>query len=500
MMMNKERYIAQTESLVNGLLREAIGYRVMSQIPYYKGIVGYMVEVPLMWIRHSRFPILFVAYERDNGNVLADIVKQLQIASVTEYFAILIVIPRETAGGNEANELRQIVSNSVYYHDFVVLDQNHLRSIISQNNSQRLIEIILSQGVTLSNLSPYITKGPVPTNMFFGREKEIKQIAQTISSRDFSIVGGRRIGKSSTLLRLNSIWRSDDRYFVTYLNCEEQFTVDDFLFVLTEELPVHSGEVSVKGLRRFIDLSQEAHKNQQLVFLFDEVDRLIEHDAKINNGKLVRTFRGLSQEGKCRFVFSGSRTLFHHLHDASSPFFNFSQPIALKPLSERSISEIIRKPLQQFGIEFLDEDQLIKNVIEVTSCHPSLVQWLCNEMLKEIADGHVSSDTILSIASSAPFAEHYLETAWGDAKPIEKLLTALVDTPTFSVEDIYSRVAAYGIDNEEIRDAFRILEMYALIERVGDTYKFVLTQFPYVLRKVEHIPLLLDNLRQQLEG
>lgn len=499
-MNNREAFVEQTKILINGLLREAIGYTVKFQVPYYRGIVGYMVEAPLLWIRHSRFPIFFVAYDQRNPDVLSDIVTQLQMANVTEYFAILIVVPTQQGTGNEAEELRHIVANSVYHHDFVVLDHHHLRSIIAKNSSQRLIEIILTQGVEFSSLSPYVIKGPVPENMFFGREKEIKNISQTIHNRDYALVGGRRIGKSSTLLRLNRLLENDPRYFVAYLNCEEQFAVADFLAVIMDEFAHDAQEVSPMGMRNLVAELREAHQGKQIIFLLDEVDQLVNDDASTQDGRLFRTFRGLSQEGKCHFVFSGSRTLFNHLHDPQSPFFNFCQSVPLKPLSEKGVAEIIRKPMQQLGIDLPDEDALIDKVINLTSCHPSLVQWLCHRLLQDVNGRHVTASDLTAVAATPAFSEYFIETAWGEATPLEKILTMLVDKPQFELSELVESAAHYELnDKMKIRDGLRILEMYALVERQGQSYRFVLTQFPDVLRQVENVPFLIESMLTQVE-
>src|SRR5262245_31800460 len=204
-MVDKNQFVTLTEQLVNGLLREAIGYRVEYPIPYFQGIVGYMLDAPMLWIRHARFPILFIAYDPRNPDVLSTVIKQLEIAKATEYFALLVVVPTRDGTGNEAEELRLSVSNSAYRHDFVVLDHQHLSSIIAHGSSQRLIEIILEQGIELSTLSPYVVKGPVSEAMFFGREREIKTISQTLQTTAYAVVGGRRIGKSSILQRITRL-------------------------------------------------------------------------------------------------------------------------------------------------------------------------------------------------------------------------------------------------------------------------------------------------------
>src|SRR5215469_4803722 len=231
-MIHSEEFAAATRRLVEGPLREAIGYTVECAIPYYQGIVGYMLEAPMLWVRHSRFPILFIAYDQRNPDVLANVVKQLEMAKVTEFFALLVVVPTRETTGNEAKQLRHTVADSVYRYDFVVLDRHYLASIVARNSSERLIEIILEQGIELSTLSPYVVRGPVPEKMFFGREKEIKAVVRGIQNADYAIAGGRRIGKSSTLLRLSRLLNSDPRYRTLYINCEEKFDYGDFLEVL----------------------------------------------------------------------------------------------------------------------------------------------------------------------------------------------------------------------------------------------------------------------------
>src|SRR5215813_13918043 len=222
-MTDKRRFVAVTEKLVRGLLREAIGYSVLSEIPYYQGTVGFMLEAPTLWIRHSRFPIVFISYDRGRSDILDTIVTQLQIAGATEFFVLLVVVPSGNETGREADEVRRLVADSVYRYDFVVLDRQALASIVAHNSSRRLVEIILEQGMELSNLSPYVVKGPVPGKMFFGREKEIRTISQGLLSGDYAIVGGRRIGKSSILQRVNELLNNDPRYQPRYFDCEENF-------------------------------------------------------------------------------------------------------------------------------------------------------------------------------------------------------------------------------------------------------------------------------------
>ena len=366
------------------MLREAVGYRIEHPIPYYRSTVGYMVDVPMLWIRHSRFPILFVAFDPHEPDVLPVVVKQLEIAKATEFFALLMVVPTEhDATDTHARELHERVADSVYRHDFVVLNGRQLASIVEEGTTRRLVEIVLEQGIGLTSLSPYIVNGPVPEKMFFGREQEVKIISQNLDNRDYAILGGRRIGKSSILLRLNGLLNTDPRFRAIYVNCEDKFDYRDFLDPLSSDFGVRSDCSDSLAFRSLVTALARQAPSTRLVFLLDEVDELVAFDAHVHDGpRLFKTFRSLSHEGICRFVFSGSRTLSFSLRDPRSPFFNFCEALTLRPLDERSVAEIVVKPMRQLGIDLPEEGQLIDLLIQLTSSHPNLTQWLCDRLVK----------------------------------------------------------------------------------------------------------------------
>src|SRR5262249_40420936 len=106
-----------------------------------------------------------------------------------------------------------------------------------------------------------------------------------------------------------------------------------------------------------------------IVLLLDEIDALLAHDLA-RGGRLFRALRAVAHEGHCRFVFSGSRTLYHKLHDPSSPFFNFCEEILLRPFEDRAVEAIVRKPMQQLGFKLPDADRLVAEIVRVTSSHP----------------------------------------------------------------------------------------------------------------------------------
>jgi hypothetical protein len=500
-MTNKEQFVLLSRKLALGLLREAIGYSVESEIPYLQGTVGYMVEAPLLWIRHSRFPIIFVAYDQHRSDTLETVGKQLQIAKATEFFALLVVVPTTERTGREAQELRRLVSDSVYRYDFVVLDRQSLASIIAHDSSRHLVEIFLEQGIELSSLSPYVVKGPVPEKMFFGREKEIKTVAQGVQRGDYAIVGGRRIGKSSILQRVNRLLNNDPRYQPLYMDCEEKFNYKDLFCALADEFGEAFEGTDPLGFRKLVTKLKIRAPARQVVFLLDEVDALLAFDAesKPGRGQLFKTFRGLSHEGHCRFVFSGSRTLYRHLHNPHSPFFNFCEDIVLKPLEQKSIAEIVSKPMHQLGIELPEEEALIDRIIDLSSSHPNIAQWLCDRLIKTASARRITVNNLENISADPEFCRHYVETAWSDSTPLEKLVSLVVEGPSFEIDNLCEILAHRGVtDKTTIRESVEMLQLCALLEREGQRCRFALTHFPRMVRQMEDVNSQIEWLLGQV--
>jgi len=241
---------------------------------------------------------------------------------------------------------------------------------------------------------------------------------------------------------------------------------------------------------------------RQVVMLLDEVDELLDFDSKAEpGGQLFKTFRALSHEGVCRFVFSGSCTLYRQLHNPRSPFFNFCEDLTLRPLEEKSIAEIISKPMRQLGIELPDEDLLIRRMIDLTSSHPNIAQWLCDRLIKTISVRRITVSELEAAAAGPGFSDHYVTTAWGEASPLERLISLVMEGPVFSLEELCERLAGHGItDKAAIRDALEMLQLYSLLDREGRQYRLLLANFPRLVRQVEDVPSQIEALVGRVEA
>lgn len=483
--------------LTHGPLREALGYQIQHEVPAYRDIAGYVVEAPMLWIRQTRFPILFVPVS--DSLAMEHVMAQLQAACATDYLALLVAVPPAREQGGVATDLRRLVADSVYRYDLAVLDRADLARILRSGDSKTLIELFIEQGIAPARLSPYVIRGPVPENMFFGREAEIKELSQNL--RNHAIVGSRRMGKSSILLRLCRLLGRDPRHRAFYVNCEACFDHADFLATFSAALATPAID-AVTDLRASVTAIARQHTGKTVVFLLDEVDELVAFDARSQTpGRLFKTLRALSHEQISHFVFSGGRTLHDALHDPHSPFFNFCEDVRLSPLSRHNVAEIVLKPMRQLSIALADEQAIIDRVFTVTSGHPNLVQYLCDRLVNQGGERRITPAMVDEVVSSQAFVDHFMETAWSQSTPLEKLITLLPTEVTFTRDWLLQRLGERGIaDRDAIDSALETLSLYALIQRDGERLRFVLQHFPMAVRRREVDGEIAAQLMELQEG
>jgi hypothetical protein len=187
-----------------------------------------------------------------------------------------------------------------------------------------------------------------------------------------------------------------------------------------------------------------------------------------------------------------------HLRDSRSPFFNFCDAITLGRLEEQSVSEIARKPMHQLGIEMPDEERLIARLIELSSCHPNIAQWVCDRLVRSSVERRITLQDLEDIATMGEFQEQYVSTAWGDATALEKLISLVMSEPSFVWDDVLKALEAHALhDKNAIRDALNFLELCSLLERDATHYRFALAQFPRIVRDSGVVPTQIESLASE---
>jgi hypothetical protein len=174
--------------------------------------------------------------------------------------------------------------------------------------------------------------------------------------------------------------------------------------------------------------------------------------------------------------------------------------MVLRPLEEQSVAEIVIKPMHQLGIELPDEETLINGIIDLSSCHPNIAQWVCDRLIKTSTQRRVTVEDLERVAAEPEYIRHYVQTAWGDATAIEKLISLVADGPQFDFQQLSGRLKQYGVtDKALIRDSLEMLQLYSLLSRDEQQFSFALAQFPRLVRQTEDVNFQIENLLSQVE-
>ena len=381
----------------------------VSEIEFFNGIYYNLVTQSVVKIKiPTSFPLIFFPFRTINSNqmnTIQDIVRR-NAKDSSDYFAV--IVPLFSLSG-----LEKLVRESVF--DFVILNESRFKKIVTRINPPNQFRQEIVRQIDLVSLSPYITKGPVTRAMFFGREQEVKIVAQRIKDTSITIVGGRKIGKTSILRYMHQVLGEElDRHAV-YLDCQAVNDYENFFELLDFETGVSIPDARPINFLKFLKILKSKYPNKGIVFLFDEVDDILNYDYE-NNRILFKLFRSLSQSSQCRFIFCGERELFARQKDPVSPFFNFCHGIFLRYLDRSVVTQIIVEPLRDLGLLTKIDDELCKRIFYVSSGHPNIVQYLCHNLVIRVdktKERIITLADLTAIEASNDFFEYFLETIWG---------------------------------------------------------------------------------------
>lgn len=472
----------------------------------YQRYNSFCVQGPTLRLRiPSQFPLIFSRQRDFTAQDIQDLRNLMDALQIGNYFALIFVFGDEFLGETNATTLRALAKETA--HDFIVLEFNDLFDAITARRRERYLAQLLLRQVDLTVVSPYVTYGPVPENMFFGRDTEIKTIIRTIADQSFAIVGGRKIGKTSVLLQVNRSLESEPETMPFYLDCQAINTPEDLYQAAVSRWQVKVDQTGddLEPLAAIVGQLEQQAEGKQVIILMDEIDGLLAHDME-RGETLFRTMRAMSQENRCRFVLCGERLLDQQLRDAQSPLFNFCQILSLGTLAEADARQVVLEPMREMGVEIEDPDELLRHMIEITSGHPNLLQYLCQQMLVEIndqAERRINPDTLHAVVSSRYFADYAVAVAWGSATPLAKVISLfMLDQPLLTVAELETRLAqelALEIPPTELERELDHLVLCSFLDRQRQYYAYKLLSFPDLIEASQDVPALIAAMVQAIQ-
>lgn len=376
-------------------------------------------------------------------------------------------------------------------YDVIVLNYNDLRDILRVRfRLKELVKIILRQ-VDLTVVSPFVTEGPVPATMFFGREGEIKEAVHRLENTSVCLIGPRRIGKTSILQRVLAALRTKPRP-VVYLDCQSIFSATSFLQALALEYAPSRANDDVSSPRAFkalVETISAAYAGAPVEFILDEVDLVLREDPQ-GSENLFRTFKVANLERSAHFLFCGERVLLEKLKDPNSALYNFCPSIRVRCLEPDDARHLISEPLGQMEITFENDKEGIERLLEITSGHPNLVQRTCASLVERLnsqGERIITGNHITSVTSDPNYVEEYLDTVWGRANELEKIICLLFDeNSAYSANEVRHKLAEYKIEPKakDMLESLDNLCLFGILERQGPKYALLTKYLPRLVSEV----------------
>lgn len=262
--------------------------------------------------------------------------------------------------------------------------------------------------------NPYLNRLPVrDPSRFYGRKREIRRILEGLAAdppQSFSLVGDRRIGKSSTLHQIQhpdvlganvpETLRAALR--LRYHDFQGGVPADEaaFLTFLAGEIAEATGtpRPTTASRESVVDLLRRADRDGlRLVLMWDEFEVVTRHKAL--DLDVYSFLRSLAQNHKLAYVTASGRdlrTVCHSAQVADSPFFNVFQTVRLRPLARAEATALVTEPSAAAGLPLAPHVEFVLD--EMAGTFPFFVQIACAalfEHLDEQDGGTPDRDAVL---------------------------------------------------------------------------------------------------------
>jgi len=440
-------------------------------------------QIPIFLYTHPHF-------DKSDASELRSLVKE--IAPTSRLALVLFFLTPEQI--EDASKILKNTLQHVYAYDIVPLAyEDFLRIIDARDPGKAFRQHVLSK-VDLTVISPFITTGPTPDSMFFGREPELHAISKRADSASYALIGGRRIGKTSILRRLARFSLPEAGFNAFYQDCSYTPTQAALVQAVVRNKAWFPNAPSAQ-ITSFADVIQSLPGDKPLVILLDEVDKLIPSDQPAGY-PLFNTLRALANAGRCQFVFGGEYSLRSDMVDPKSPLYNFANEVLIGRLGFHAVWELIIQPMKELEIELIGEEAIAQRIWSFTSGHPNVVQRLCQRLITRLNRGQpfrLSIEDVEEVIKDPDFLrKDFLDTYWEQATTIERLCSLLMarDDSIRTLSAAHSALADLNLHPllNQVNDALEsLVDLRNILQRTDDGYEFAVTAFPEVISKTSKL-------------
>lgn len=361
------------------------------------------------------------------------------------------------------------------------------------------------------------------TAIFVGRDALIDRI---VSSGNYALYGGRRIGKSSVLKVVEE--RLERRGVNVKLHSFEGDTdcSDDAVAIKLSQLLKPDSEIEVKSVGDFkltLQAYLDAEPELNLVLLLDEIDKYIE--ANPDRHTIIEALRAMSDQYGSRFrvVVAGFMSLYDCLHGrgpytpTSDPWGRMLNDIGPLPnLRPDNAEKIVREGfIEILGWKF-ENRAIPQRVVERTGGHPAFVQGFCLELKHQVdrrGDRIVRLEDIDAVFADQDPGQSFIAFVRKtlnmnlDPDPISKYLILWLTAESSEVQGftldqmraLAANVSRTPIPEEHLSRCLERLSVTSVIkETTPQVYEFSVPDYPAILDRLGETADL-DRLEGKVE-
>jgi len=251
---------------------------------------------------------------------------------------------------------------------------------------ERALGAALGNALGRIKLSPYVIGKHAIGSRFFGRRIQINKLMPGRQGGGCTIVGNRRIGKTSLLKEVQRRMINEDPSTLVadiYGGAKFQNTHEVLSAIIKSLQPQarllqDSDSNLIRNFRSYIHALADRERRSVAVFI-DELDGLLIFDAE-HNYELLDILRDAFNHERCHIFFAGFRITMEAKANSSCPLHNFGRLVALGPLSREETVEMITRPLENLGLDLSNSD-LAGTIYGETAGQPELIQYCGAELI-----------------------------------------------------------------------------------------------------------------------
>lgn len=241
-------------------------------------------------------------------------------------------------------------------------------------------------------MNPYLNRIMIQdARHFYGRRRELSRIFSRVGAarpQSVSVVGERRIGKSSLLYQL-TLPEVQQRYLsdrsslvVVFLDFQQlrNISLQDFFLVLMNQIRRADAEIvatDAPGYRAFQQVQEcLRERNKRLALLFDEFDAITSNP--VFDREFYSFLRSAANNSAIAYVTSSKtelQRLCHSSEIADSPFFNIFSNLHLRSFERDEALELIVEPSRQCGIPL---EAFADDIMDLAGLFPFYIQIACS--------------------------------------------------------------------------------------------------------------------------